>query len=389
MPETRYLPDRETISLANWRQSPYNRFSFHHVREFIPTAEVKGADQPLAFTHNLIDPAWLARELKETDLSATLKASSTDAFVVVRQNEIIYEWHADHYQDQQPHILFSVSKSVTGLLAGILESQGLIDPKAQVGDYLPETKDSGYGTCAVQQILDMQAEIDFVEDYHDQTGSFARYRAATGWNPPSVSTGEPEGLAAFLISLEGTGKTHGQIFRYLSPNSDLLGLILERATSARYADLLSKYLWKPLGYTHNAYVTVDHKGAARSAGGLCVHPLDLALLGSAIGQAAAGEDHPVIPRKWINDTLSNGNINAWRSGEFANFLPDGNYRNQWYLNGAGSPAILAIGIHGQWLYIQPESQTVIVKFSSEAQPVDEAADIELIEFFDRVCRVLT
>ena len=389
MPETRYLPDRETISLANWRQSPYNRFSFHHVREFIPTAEVKGTHQPLAFTHNLIDPAWLARELKEADLSATLKASSTDAFVVVRQNEIVYEWHADHYQDQQPHILFSVSKSVTGLLAGILESQGLIDPKAQVGDYLPETKGNGYGTCTVQQVLDMQAEIDFVEDYHDQTGSFARYRAATGWNPPSVSTGELEGLAAFLMSLKGTGKTHGQIFRYLSPNSDLLGLILERATSARYADLLSKYLWQPLGCTHNAYVTVDHKGAARSAGGLCVHPLDLALLGSAIGQAAAGEDHPVIPRNWINDTLSNGNLDAWRSGDFANFLPNGNYRNQWYLNGAGSPAILAIGIHGQWLYIQPESQTVIVKFSSEAQPVDEAADIELIEFFGDICRILS
>jgi hypothetical protein len=389
VPETRSLPDRETISLANWRQSPYNRFSFHHVREFIPTAEVKGAHQPLAFTHNLIDPAWFARELKEADLSATLKASSTDAFVVVRQNEIVYEWHADHYQDQQPHILFSVSKSVTGLLAGILESQGLIDPKAQVGDYLPETKDSGYSTCTVQHVLDMQAEIDFVEDYHDQTGSFARYRAATGWNPPSVSTAQPEGLAAFLISLEGTGKTHGQIFRYLSPNSDLLGLILERATSARYADLLSKYLWQPLGCTHNAYVTVDHKGAARSAGGLCVHPLDLALLGSAIGKAASGDTHLVIPPEWIKDTLWGGDIGAWQSGDFVNLLPQGVYRNQWYLSDTASPAILGIGIHGQWLYIDPKTQIVIVKFSSEAQPVDESLDIKLIDFFGDICRVLS
>ena len=197
MPETHYPPNRDTISLANWRQSPYNRFSFHHVREFIPTAEVKGSHQSSAFSHNLIDPTWLAGELKAPDLSATLKTSSTDAFLVVRQNEIVFEWYADHYQNQQPHILFSVSKSVTGLLAGILESAGLVDPKAQVGDYLPEAKDSGYGTCTVQQILDMQAEINFVEDYHDQTGSFARYRAATGWNPPSVSIAQPDGLAAF------------------------------------------------------------------------------------------------------------------------------------------------------------------------------------------------
>ena len=380
---------RDTISLANWRQSPYNRFSFHHVREFIPTADVLSDHRPAAFTPNLIDAAWLAGELNEHDLSQTLEASSTDAFVVVRQNELIFEWRADHYQSAQPHILFSVSKSVTGLLVGILESQGLIDPAAEVGDYLSEAKDSGYGHCTVQQVLDMQAQVAFIEDYHDQTGAFARYRSATGWNPPSTSAAESEGLAEFLLSLKSTGDPHGQVFRYLSPNSDLLGIIAERATNHRFADLLAAHIWQPLGCAHDAYITVDHKGAARSAGGLCVHPFDLALLGSAIAQAAAGEDHPVIPRKWINDTLSNGNLDAWRSGDFANFLPNGNYRNQWYLNDIGSPAILAIGIHGQWLYIEPKSQTVIVKFSSEAQPVDEAADIELIEFFDRVCRVLS
>jgi len=387
--ETDDLIRREQISLANWRHSPYNRFSFHHVREFIATAEIESTHQPSAFSHNLIDTAWLSRELKKTDLSATLKASSTDAFIVVRQSEVVYEWHADHYQGQQPHILFSVSKSVTGLLAGILESAGLLDPRAKVTDYLPETKDGGYGSCTVQQVLDMQAEIDFVEDYLDQSGPFARYRAATGWNPPSASTAEPEGLAAFLLSLKGTGKTHGQVFRYLSPNSDLLGLILERAANARYADLLSKYLWQPLGCTHNAYVTVDLKGAARSAGGLCVHPLDLALLGSAMAKAASGESHPVIPPGWIEDTLSNGHTGAWQSGEFVNLLPQGVYRNQWYLTDTASPAVLAIGIHGQWLYVEPKAQIVIVKFSSEAQPVDELLDMEMIGFFGQICRVLS
>jgi|TARA_B100000315_G_scaffold177379_1_gene165939 hypothetical protein len=380
---------REEISLANWRQSPYNRFSFHHVREFIPTAEVESTHEPPTFFRNLIDTGWLSGELKEADLAATLEACDTDAFIVVRQNEIVYEWHADHYPGRQPHILFSVSKSVTGLLAGILQSVGLLDPKAQVADYLPEAKDSGYGTCTVQQILDMQAEIDFVEDYLDQSGSFARYRAATGWNPPSVSTAEPEGLAAFLMSLKGTGKAHGQIFRYLSPNSDLLGLILEHATNARYADLVSKYLWQPLGCAHNAYVTVDGKGAARSAGGLCVHPLDLALLGSAIAKAASGEGHPVIPADWIEDTLTRGHQGAWRAGEFAKLLPQGVYRNQWYLTDTASPAVLAIGIHGQWLYIDPKTQVIIVKLSSQAEPVDESLDVKLIDLFAGISRVLS
>ena len=89
---------RDMVSLANWRQSPYNRFSFHHVREFIPTADVLSEHRPVAFTPNLIDAVWLAGELNERDLSQTLEASSTDAFVVVRQNELIFEWRADHYK---------------------------------------------------------------------------------------------------------------------------------------------------------------------------------------------------------------------------------------------------------------------------------------------------
>ena len=173
------------VSLANWRQSPYNRFSFHNVREFIPTPIFQANTG-----HGIppkIDAAWLAGELNEHDLSQTLEASSTDALLVVRQNELSFEWRADHYQSAQPHILFSVSKSVTGLLVGVLESQGLIDPAAEVGDYLPEAKDFGYGHCTVQQVLDIQAKVAFIEDYHDQTGS-CRYRSPQGGirlRPPS------------------------------------------------------------------------------------------------------------------------------------------------------------------------------------------------------------
>ena len=72
-----------------------------------------------------------------------------------------------------------------------------------------------------------------------------------------------------------------------------------------------------------------------------------------------------------------------------NLLPKGVYRNQWYLSDTTSPAILGIGIHGQWLYIEPRTQIVIVKFSSEAQPVDESLDIKLIGFFGEICRALS
>ena len=235
------------------------------------------------------------------------------------------------------------------------ESQGLIDPAAEVGDYLPEAKDPVTATARFNRSLICRPRLHLsriTTTKRDPLPVTAVPLGGIRLRPPSQN---PRGWPNFCYPSRAQA-THGQVFRYLSPNSDLLGIIVERATNHRFADLVSARIWQPLGCAHNAYITVDHKGAARSAGGLCVHPFDLALLGSAIGQAAAGEDHPVIPRKWINDTLSNGNLDAWQSGDFANFLPNGNYRNQWYLNDSGSPAIPAIGIHGQWL-TSSQSQT--------------------------------
>ena len=304
--------------------------------------------------------------------------------MVLKEGEIVLEWYAPHYEGVEPHILFSISKSVTGTLVGILNANGIFDPAARVMDYLPKAAACGYGECTVQQLLDMQAAIAFDENYLDQTGQFARYRMATGWNPSQAQITPAEGLAEFLMTLQASDKPHGETFRYLSPNSDLLGIILERATGKRYADLLSKYLWQPLGCEHDGYVTVDSVGTARSAGGVCVHPHDLARLGQAISVAASGKGDGVIPARWIDDTLTAGNQQAWRDGEFAPLFPQGNYRNQWYLTGGQAQAICAIGIHGQWLYIDPRRNITIVKLSSQPDPLNESVDMESIEAFERI-----
>ncbi|MEK9626753.1 MAG: 6-aminohexanoate hydrolase, partial [Gammaproteobacteria bacterium] len=64
----------------------------------------------------------------------------------------------------------------------------------------------------------------------------------------------------------------------------------------------------------------------------------------------------------------------------------GNYRNQWYISDRETPCLLAIGIHGQWLYIDLKRQIVIVKLSSQAEPVNEALDAKLIRFFGRIAK---
>ena len=388
MTEANHTLLREEISLANWRESPQSQFSFHNVREFIGTQAVRKSSQPRDLKFQPLNPNDLASIIGQSDLDHWLSASDTDAFVIIKNGVLVCDWRSGYYLSNQPHIVFSVSKSITGMLAGKIQDLGYLDPTKRVQDYLPESHRSGYANCNIQHLLDMQAEIDFNEDYLDQSGTFADYRSATGWNPSTASTKAFKGLAPFLLALKSNGKTHGTLFRYLSPNSDLLGLVLERIMGQRYASLLSDHIWQPLGCVHDAYVTVDAEGTARSAGGICVHPHDLARLGLALIEVDSERSENAISHRWIRDTLNAGNQGAWQQGEFSALLPDGNYRNQWYRTQATGGALLAIGIHGQWLYANPSRQVVIVKLSSQPQPVNDAQDIQLINDFQKLAETL-
>jgi len=87
-----------------------------------------------------------------------------------------------------------------------------------------------------------------------------------------------------------------------------------------------------------------------------------------------------VPEPWVRDTTGAGSFDAWRRGDFARLFPEGRYRNKWYQTGRG--AFCGIGIHGQWLFIDPAHETVIVKMSSQPLPGDEAMDTENVAFLE-------
>jgi CubicO group peptidase (beta-lactamase class C family) len=96
-----------------------------------------------------------------------------------------------------------------------------------------------------------------------------------------------------------------------------------------------------------------------------------------------------VPRWWIEDILTNGDRHAWLAQPTAaKFLPAGRYRNQWYMVGNDSGAHCAIGIHGQWIYIDPAAEMVIAKLSSQPLPVDVATDHLLLAAFAAIAGAL-
>lgn len=380
--EKRYGFPREAVHLGNWRMSPFNRWSFQNVPEVVPSAII--APDPNAGEAGPVDAGWLlGRKVTLSQgvegVEAFLRRSHTDALCVLRDGKVIGDWSAPWVRHGAPHLVFSISKSLTAILAGVLEGQGLFDPDAPVVRYLPEAEGSAYGTATCRHVLDMTVSLDFDEAYLEPESLFARYRQAMGWNPG----GRGETLLPFLSALQPLpGEPHGRVFRYRSPNSDVLGLLVERASGERVPDLLRERLTGPLGMRGPVSITVDGAGAARTAGGVSMAPRDLARVGEMMRTGGAFDGRQIVPAAWVHDTITAGDREAWLRSDFVTLFAEGRYRNKWYQTGKGS--FCAIGIHGQWLVVNPASRTVIVKMASQPEPIDDPVDQDNIAFFDAV-----
>lgn len=380
---------RGDITLTNWRTHPFSRYAFQHVAEFVPVAEITYPSAPEPASPGLAALQHLALDDLEgstVDVVHHMRRSHTDHLVVMRDGSVIGEWLADNASPERPHVIFSISKSVTGMLAGIAAGEGHLDPEASVATYVPSMRGSTYETAKVRDLLDMTVDLDFDEEYLDAGGAFDRYRRAMLWNPERPDS-TPETMEAFLATLGARGHGHGTQFYYASPDTDLLGLVVERATGVRYHRYLAEKLWKPMGARGAAYVTVDRVGTARAAGGVCITTRDLARLGQLVmdgGRTSTGQQ--VIPSAWIDDMHTNGNRQAWIDGNFADVFEKGRYRSCWYDVGDGRCSFAGIGIHGQWLWCDPISKVVIAKTASRPDPSNDAATALEIHILGQIAR---
>ncbi len=385
--ETRYGFTRKDVRLDSWRLAPFNRWSFQNVGELVPSAHIPAApvsEEPAKSLGALLEKKMLLAGGSET-VESFLKRSDTDGLTILKAGKPVGDWSAPHMAFGARHIIFSISKSVTAILAGILEGEGLLDPNAPVTKYIPEAKGSAYGDASVRNVLDMTVSLDFEEAYLDPESAFARYRRSTLWNPGGGS----ESLATFLLTIQRLAEPHGQTYRYRSPNSDMLGILVERASGKRVSELLSEKLWLPLGAASEMSVTVDMEGTARTAGGMSMTPRDLARIGEMMRQGGTANGRQIVPEAWVRDTVATGGSHeAWRRGAMVFLFPKGRYRNKWYQTGHDSGAYCGIGIHGQWLYVNPKTEVVITKMSSQPEPVDDKLDEDIVTFLDALSRMV-
>lgn len=384
-------PDQQ-VTLSNWRTAPFNSWAFHHVGEIVPTATISNdptsIQNPSVKKQNLNDIKVMTPNNQSMNYHEFLQATHTNAIVILKSGVIVEEKYFSGMTQNSQHILMSVSKSLLGLLIGILIDQKCLQPDQLITTIIPELEATAYKGASIRQLLDMRASISFDEDYLATQGRIIDYRKATNWDP--IPRDEPQtDLRSFYNLLTESDGPHGQEFHYVSPNTDLLGWLIERASGCRYVDLMEELLWQPIQATFPASITVDRLGAPRVAGGISTTARDLALIGQLIIDYGSYNNKQIVPSDWISDITDNGSKQAWDEGDFAQYFPlmDMRYRSKWYVekNGVHTKTIFGVGVHGQNLFIDMDKELVIAKFSAQPLPLDKAM-IQLTSHWVNVLR---
>ena len=370
------------VSLANWRKAPYCHWAFHHVREIIPSAEI---------SNDPTDVWELKPDTMDTSslgLDNAMVSTDCDAIVVLHKDKLVHESYRNGMTSRDPHILMSVSKSMLGLVAGTLIERGELAESDLITKHLPEIENTAYAGATVRDLLDMRAGILFDEDYLATEGPIVDYRFAANWNPVPKDRVAAD-LRSFMSLLTETDGPHGGRFHYVSPNTDLLAWVFERASGMRYAELVSERLWKPLGAEAPGYITVDRIGGARAAGGKCLLARDLARVGMMMANGGQRDGKQVVPACWLEDIVQNGDPQAWKDGDFYNEMGqrDIHYRSKWYVNREAEPLIFGVGIHGQFLFVDPAKKLSIAWFASQGSPLDSPLFEQVLATIEKI-RVL-
>lgn len=349
---------------GSFREFPQSRWSHSNFRQFVPTRAVwrgEGPTSPLPRTESdLASVPVTTMDGRRTTFQRAIEDTYADGIVVLHRGRIVYERYYGALKPHQPHIAMSVTKSFIGTLATLLMAQGRIDPAAPVPTYVPELAKSGFGDATVQQVADMTTAIAYNEVYGDKNSDVWKMRRASGMAPPEP--GLPGSLLEYLPTVPKSG-THGEVFTYRTPNTDVLAWIIRRVTGKAISDLVSELIWQPMGAEEDAYFTVDSRGMEYCGGGLNTCARDLARFGETMRNRGCFNGRQILPEAVIDEVA--------RGADPAKFAPAGyatlkgwSYHNQWWVAHNPHGAYMARGIHGQSIYIDPKAEMVIARYGS-------------------------
>ena len=353
------------LTLESFQFGPVNRWTFSHMREMIPTANIpRDANRFLMLNNSddLVADFSVEFQGRTQSIDEIAAHQFIDGLLIIKDGEIVVENYYGHLTQDRPHLMNSVSKSIVGLLAGKLAAQGVIDLEKPVSHYVPALAKSGYAPDSLQTVLDMRDGSDYTETYSDFTTTFRLQDCAIGWTDADYCPKNgPIGLYEFLPTV-GRDKSKLGTFSYRSGSTNVIGWVLEAATKQSLAELISEHVWQPMGAEFDANITVDEGGLVLADHGISATLRDLGRIGLLVLNDGKAFGNEVIPTAFIQDILGQQGDPTWPYPAPNGYMPY--YRSFWWGEGNPGGDISGYGIHGQFVRVVPEAGLVITMYST-------------------------
>jgi len=194
------------INTENWLESPNNKESFQKVESLFESVRIKrNSQEPSRLSQNLksLDSIQIQdMEGQNQTFQEMLTSTHTDAFLVLKDGEILFEEYFNGMKLDSFHLMNSITKSFVGMLVGVLADKGIFDITEKVTKYVPELSEGSFSDTTIQSALDMTSAVKFEEDYDDPLCDFWKESAVVGWRPDLVDENSPSSLLDFAMSLK-------------------------------------------------------------------------------------------------------------------------------------------------------------------------------------------
>lgn len=358
------------VQLARWHMldTDTNSLMFRSMDRLFTTRTVPRAgvvwtlprhDRPLSFSYE-----WQGQRHPAEQV---LERTYGNALLVIKNGQIVSERYRNGSDAQSRFIAWSMTKSVTSVLIGCAMADGFIDSlDTPVSRYLPELRGGGYDGVSIRQVMQMRSGVDYEERYDfDHPGTAASNHIAS----------LIKNSARFADAARTIKRLHapGEVFQYKTLDTAVLGWLLERATRSTVAAYTAKCLWEPLGAEADGFYIMDGPpgvGREFSGAGFNATLRDFGRIGQMVLDGGVANGHRIVSQQWIDQsTRSTGPADRRQGG----------YGLQWWTMADGH-AFAAIGLQGQYIYIDPATRTVVVKLSYYPPGDNSGLDGESLAF---------
>ena len=379
--DAKWLSPTMVNARANMLNPALNYLTFQHMDQMFATRTVAAGSQvqPLPSMPVSLEGEYTIGDAK-LDLEGALEATHTNALVVLKDGNLVYERYRNGSDENTRFLTFSVAKSYVSTLIGLALADGHIKSlDDKVTDYLPEMKGSGYDGPTIRDLLQMRSGVDWLEVYefgsdtqlttvHDNSLVGYKYR----WCDYAAKESKPGANAA------------ERPFNYATLDTSVLGCILEKAVGKTGAEYMSEKLWKPAGMANDAYWIMDGPpsvGREFFGAGLAATARDHARFGLMFLNQGKSNGNQVVSADWVKEATvpSEGNEPAGPEEKLG-------YQYQWWTF-PESDAYSALGLFHQYIYVDPANNLVIMKATASPDPVGH--DEPNLALFKQITEKLT